>query len=145
MLEFLGWGLILFPGILFFGQIISSVNFGLAQKLGIQENPNETDTLPQRAEKYAAYWDVIVLGWMPLSGVLMVMNHHSWPLLSFFSAAIYFDTAGREAAKYLCFKHEGLRLGTARQQSFFFATYFIMGAIALFVMMVSLSQLLSSP
>ena len=79
---FIGWILIVFPGILFIGQIISSVNFSLAQKLGMQENPKETDPLLQRAEKYTAYWDLVTLGWLPLSGILMVINNSAWPLLS---------------------------------------------------------------
>ena len=106
----LGWFLIIFPGILIVGQIISSVNFSLAQKLGLQEDPDETDSLLQRAERYTAYWDLITLVWLPLSGVLMVLNVPAWPLVSFFGGAIYIDTAGREAAKILCFKHEGIEL-----------------------------------
>jgi len=106
-----GWLLIIFPGILFIGQIISSVNF-------------------TRAEKYTAYWDLVVLGWLPLSGILMVINNPVWPLVAFFGSAIYLDTAGREAAKILSFKHEGIRIGSTKQQRFFFATYIIMAVIS---------------
>lgn len=63
--QLIGWFLIIFPGILFLGQIISSVNFALAQRLGLQENPGETDLLLQRAEKYVAYWDLVTMGWLP--------------------------------------------------------------------------------
>ena len=108
---FLGWVLIIFPGIIFVGQIISSVNFSLAQKLGLQEDPDEAAPLLQRAEKYTAYWDLVTLGWLPISGVLMVINCSVWPLVALFGGAIYLDTAGREAAKVLSFKHEGVRIG----------------------------------
>lgn len=137
MQQFIGWLLIIFPGILFIGQIISSVNFPLAQRIGLQEDPKETDTLLQRAEKYVAYWDLVTMGWLPLAGILMVMNNSAWPLVAFFGGAIYFDTAGREAAKILSFKHEGIRIGSKKQQRFFFSTYIIMALISIIVLVYS--------
>jgi hypothetical protein len=138
---FIGWLLIIFPGILFVGQIISSVNFSLAQKLGLQEDPEKTDPLLQRAEKYTAYWDLVTLGWLPLSGILMVINNSAWPLLAFFSGAIYLDAAGREAAKILSFKHEGIRIGAIKQQRIFFSTYIIMVTLAIVVLAYSLTEI----
>lgn len=137
----LGWILIIFPGILFIGQVISSVNFSLAQKLGLQENPMESDALLQRAEKYTAYWDLLTLGWLPLSGVLMVMNISIWPVFAFFGGAVYLDAAGREAAKILSFKHEGVRIGASLQQRLFFSTYFIMAVLAIVALAYSVMQL----
>jgi len=141
MQQFLGWILIIFPGILYIGQIISSINFSLAQKLGLQENPKESDPLLHRAEKYVAYWDLVTLGWMPLSGILMVVNNSAWPLLAFFSGAIYLDAAGREAAKILSFKHEGIRIGAARQQRIFFSTYIVMIILAIITLAYSLREI----
>ena len=133
----LGWLLIIFPGILYVGQLISSVNFSLAQKLGLQETPDETDRLLQRAEKYTAYWDLVTLIWMPLSGVLMVVNSPAWPLFALFAGAIFIDSAGREAVKILSFKHEGVRIGAPKQQRLFFATYYIMLALGIVVVVYS--------
>jgi len=138
---FIGWLLVIFPGILFVGQIISAVNFSLAQKLGLQEDPKETDPLLQRAEKYTAYWDLVTLGWLPLSGILMVMNISVWPLFAFFSGAIYLDAAGREAVKILSFKHEGIRIGATKQQRIFFSTYIVMAALAIVVLTYSLTEI----
>ncbi len=138
MQQLIGWLLIIFPGILFIGQIISSINFPLAQRIGLQEDPKETDALLQRAEKYVAYWDLVTMGWLPLSGILMVMNNSAWPFVAFFGSAIYFDTAGREAVKILSFKHEGIRIGSKKQQRFFFSTYIIMAVISIVVLTYSL-------
>jgi len=138
MQQFIGWLLIIFPGILFIGQLISSVNFSLAQRLGLQEDPNQSDPLLQRAEKYAAYWDLVTLGWLPFSGILMVMNNSAWPLVAFFGGAIYLDAAGREAAKILSFRHENIRIGSPKQQRYFFATYIAMALIAILVLAYSL-------
>jgi len=134
----LGWVLIIFPGILYSGQIISSINFSFAQKMGLQENPEETDLLLQRAEKYTAYWDLVTLVWLPISGVLMLINNSLWPIFALFGGAIYLDAAGREAAKILSFKHEGVRIGSPLQQRLFFSTYIIMAVLAIVVIVYSL-------
>lgn len=135
--------IIIFPGILFVVQIISSLNFSLALKLEIQESPEMTDKLLQRAEKYTAYWDVITLGWLPVSGILMIINHTLWPIIGLFGAAIYLDAAGREAARLLSYKHEGIRTGPERQHRVFFATYIIMAVIGLAVIVFSVGTLLN--
>ncbi len=131
----------IFPGILLIGQIISSIDFSLAQRLGLQENPNETDPLLQRAEQYTAYWDLATLVWMPLTGLLMVLNHPSWPWVGIVASAIYIDAAGREAAKILSFKHHGLRIGPAGQHRFFFSTFLIMALLGIIVLVYALNKL----
>jgi len=138
----LGWLLVIFPGILFIGQLISSLNFKLAQKLGLQEKPETADAILQRAERYTAYWDLVTLIWLPLSGVLMIINHSLWPVVSLIGGAIYFDASGREAAKILSFKHEGISTGTTKEQKLFFATYIIMTIVAVIVVIFSLDHLL---
>ena len=137
----LGWLLIIFPGALYAVQLISSVNFPLAQRLGLQEDPNEADLLLQRAEKYTAFWDLVTLLWMPVSGVLIVMNNTAWPLFALIGGAIYVDAAGREVAKILSLKHEGIRIGAPNQHRFFFSTYLIMGGLGVFVVVYSAGKL----
>lgn len=139
---FLGWLLIIFPGILYIGQIISSLNFQLAQKLGLQEKPEAADAILQRAERYTAYWDLVTLVWLPVSGILMILDLPLWPYVSLIGGAIYFDASGREAAKILSFKHEGINTGTAQEQKLFFATYIVMAIIGVVVMVYSLSNML---
>ncbi len=137
----LGWIMLIFPGILFAGQVISSINFSLAQKIGFQENPKHTDSLVQTSERYVAYWDLITMIWMPLSGILIIIGNPYWPILSLIAGAIYFDTSGREAAKMLSFKHEGIRVGPPTQHKFFFSTYFMMAILSVIVMLTALTKL----
>ena len=122
-------------------QVISSINFQLAQRLGIQENPEDTDKLLQRSERYTAYWDLVALGWLPFSGVLMIINHDWWPVVSLVGGAIYLDTAGREAVKNLSFRHEGIKVGSDKQQKVFFASYLVMAIIAVAVIAYSIASL----
>ena len=139
----IGWGLFIFGGALYLAQIISSVNFELAQRLGIQENPEYTDPILQRSERYTAYWDLVTLGWLPLAGVLMIMNHEWWPIVSLIGGAIYLDTSGREAAKNISLRHEGIKTGPDKQQRIFFASYIIMAVMAVILITYSVSALAS--
>jgi len=109
--------------------------------MGIQEKPEETDALLQRSERYTAYWDLVSLGWLPLAGVLMIANHGWWPIISLIGGAIYLDTAGREAMKNLSFRHEGIRVGTEKQQKTFFASYLVMAVMGIVLMVFSISSL----
>ena len=137
----IGWGLILSGGALYLAQIISSINFGLAQRLGIQEKPGVTASLLQRSERYTAYWDLVALIWLPLSGVLMIIDHEWWPVVGLIGGAIYFDASGREAAKYISLRHEGVKMGTEKQQRIFFSTYIVMAVIAISLIAYSINAL----
>ena len=139
----IGWGVLIIGGALYLAQVISSINFKLAQRLGIQEKPEVADPLLQRSERYTAYWDLVVLGWLPLAGILMIINHQWWPIMSLIGGAIYLDTSGREAAKNISFRHEGIKVGTDKQQRIFFASYIIMAVIAIVLITYSISALAS--
>jgi len=139
----IGWALLILGGALYFAQVISSVNFQLAQRLGIQEKPEITDPLLQRSERYTAYWDLLALVWLPLTGILMIINHEWWPIISLIGGAIYLDTSGREAAKNISFRHEGIKIGTYKQQRVFFASYIVMAVIAIALIAYSINSLVT--
>ncbi len=143
MQQLIGWVLIILGGSLYVAQVISSINFSLAQRLGLQEDPALSDPLLQRSEQYAAYWDLVTLIWLPLAGILMVIDHQWWPLFSLIGGAIYLDTSGREAAKSLSFKHQGLRMGGSCEQTVYFTTYIVMAFIAIVVIWYSISHVLT--
>lgn len=143
MQEIIGWGLLIMGGALYLAQVISSVNFQLAQRLGIQEKPEFTDKIFQRSERYTAYWDLLTLGWLPLSGVLMIINHEWWPIMSLIGGVIYLDASGREAAKNNSFRQEGIKVGSEKQKKLFFASYIVMAIIAIALILYSISTLVS--
>ena len=139
----IGWVLLLLGGFLYVAQVISSVNFRLAQRLGIQENPEETDSILQTAERFVAYWDLATLGWLPLAGLLMIIDHDWWPVVALVGGAIYFDASGREAAKIISLRKEGFRLGSIQQQRVFLSSYIIMAVTGLGLIVYSISNLLA--
>jgi len=144
MQAFIGWILLILGSILYIAQIISSINFNLAQRLGIQESAEHSDLLLQRSERYTAYWDLLTLLWLPLAGILMIFNHELWPIMSLIGGAIYLDSSGREAVKNISFRQEGVKTGTIKQQKIFFTSYIVMFILAIFVMAYSISHLTSS-
>jgi len=141
MQEITGWLLIIFGGSLYFAQIISSINFPLAQKLGLQEKSETSAPLLLRSERYTAYWDLLTLIWLPVAGYLMIINHYLWPILLLTGGAIYLDTVGREALKSLGFRHEGVKMGTAKEQRLFFLSYIVMMIMAIFAIIYSILHL----
>ena len=138
----LGWAYLILGGLLYVAQVISSVDFRLAQQLGIQESPEETDSILQTAERYTALWDLVTLGWLPLAGLLMILDSPYWPLAGLVGGAIYLDTSGREAAKIISFRKEGVRLGPEKQQKVFFASYIVMAFMGLVLIGYSVKELL---
>ncbi len=105
----------LFGWLLYVGQLISVVNFPLAQRHGLQEPPEQTDPLYSRLELYAARWDVLCLWILPLTGVLILLEHPWWPYAALIGGAIFVDAGGRETAKVLGLRKEGVRSGSSRQ------------------------------
>lgn len=139
----IGWTFLLLGSFLYIAQVISSINFKLAQRLGIQESPEETDSILQTAERFTAYWDLVTLGWLPLAGLLMIIDHSWWPTVALVGGAIYLDASGREAAKITSLRKEGFRLGTKNQQRIFFGSYIVMAIIGLVLIGYSISNLVA--
>ena len=142
MQSIIGTLMLIFGGFLYIVQVISSLNFPLAQRLGIQEDPKATAPLLQRAERYTAYWDLLTLIWFPFAGLLMLLDHPLWTLMALAAGSIYLDAAGREAVKNLSFRHAGLATGTQQQQKGYFASYLVMAAFGVTAIFVALNTLI---
>ena len=138
----IGWTCLIPGALLYIAQLISSIDFKLAQQLGIQENPEETDSILQTAERYTAWWDLVTLGWLPLAGLLMILESPCWPVVGLVGGAIYFDTSGREAAKIISLRKEGIRLGTDQQQKIFMGSYVVMAMMGLALIGYSMNALI---
>jgi hypothetical protein len=80
---------ILYGALGWLGQLISGINCPMVQRLGLQESNEGTAPLFRRAEANTARWGSLVLWTLVASGVLMLMNHPWWPMLSLVAGAIY--------------------------------------------------------
>jgi len=88
-------------GFLYAGQVVSVVNLGLAQRLGLQERPDHVDLLPTSLEVWTARWDLLTLLGLPVDGILMLLDHSWWPYMAMIGGGLAADTGGREIVKYL--------------------------------------------
>lgn len=134
----LGIVCVLFGGFGWIGQMISGINYPLAQRLNLQEKSQGTDPLFRRAETNAARWDSLVLWALLLAGILMLADNQWWPLVSLIAGGIYLDGAGREVAKCISLRKGGIRIGDAKDlkvAAFFFS---LMVIVALWVIIYSL-------
>ncbi len=116
------------------GQLISGIDYPMAQRLGLQESDEGTDLLFRHAEANAARWDSLVLWTLVAAGVLMLIDHPWWPSLSLVAGGIYLDGAGRESAKYMSLHKSGVRIGTSKQvriAKIFFASMFLVALLVL--------------
>lgn len=109
--------------VLYAGQAISVVDFGLAQRLGLQEKPGEAEPLSSGLELWTARWDLLWLWTLPVAGILMLIDHSWWPYAALIGGGAYVDTGGREAAKVLALRQQGVRTGSRREYRLMMGTY----------------------
>lgn len=107
---------------LYVGQIISVVDFGVAQRLGLQEKPDHVDPVHSRLELWTARWDVCWLWTLPVAGILILINHPWWPGAAMIGGAAFVDAGGREAAKNLGLRGQGVRTGSPAERRLLMAT-----------------------
>ena len=111
------------------GQLISTVDFKLAQRLGLQEPAEDSDPLYSRLELQTARWDLAVLWTLPLAGVLMLTGATIWPYVALVAGGLTLDTGGREIAKVVGIKAHGLRVGGERANRLALRFLFVLAAI----------------
>ena len=110
-------------GFLFAGQVISTVNFPLAQRLGLQEKAENVNPLIGELERKAATWDCFALWLPPLAGLLMLLDHTAWPVACLIASGLYFDAGGREWAKIRGLMAHGVPVGNPRERKVIFGTF----------------------
>lgn len=134
-------GLFVVMGLLLAGQLLSIIDFEKAQRLGLQEKPEEVDPLVGRLEWGTALWGVLSLGTLPVAGILMLADHSWWPLAALIGGGVYFDTGGREAVKILALHRHGVRVGGPTQLRTFLVTYAVLTAVGCLAVVVGVAEL----
>jgi hypothetical protein len=122
-------------------QAVSAVDFARAQRLGFQEMPDNVDPLYGRLEHNTARWDLLTLWTLPLAGLLILLGLAWWPYLGLIGGGVYLDAGGREAAKVLALRAEGVRTGTALDQRLAIAVFGYMILAGLVMIVASLAAL----
>jgi hypothetical protein len=128
--------------LLYVGQIISMANFGLAQRLGLQESPENTDALYSCLERWTARWDLWWLWTLPAAGFLMLIDHWFWPYAAMIGGSAFIDAGGREAAKAFALREQGTRTGSPRESRVAVGTYIYLIATGVFSICIGLLEVI---
>ncbi|HEU5302313.1 MAG TPA: hypothetical protein VFW06_08780 [Acidimicrobiia bacterium] len=96
----------------FVGQLVSAIDFRLAQRLGLQESDEGTDRLYRHLELNTARLDLLVIWTLPLAGALMIADHSWWPWAALIAGGIHVDVGIREIGKGRSLAAEGIRVGS---------------------------------
>lgn len=139
----LGWVWVVLGGVLYLGQVISSVNFQLAQRLGLQEKPESADALAGKLELRTARWDVLALWTAPAAGVLMLVDHALWPVAALIAGAVYVDAGGREWAKIAGLRAHGVAVGSVRERALIYGTFCLLIAAGLAGVILGAAELIA--
>lgn len=103
-------------GLLYAGQLLSVLDFGLAQRLGLQERPAHVDPLSSHLELWTARFDILWLWTLPAAGLLMLLDHSWWPYAAMVGGGAFVDAGGRELSKVAGLREHGVRTGTPAEQ-----------------------------
>ena len=132
---------VLFGLVCFVGQLISVINFDLAQKLGLQEKNDATEPIYRQLELNTAKWDLVVLWTLPAAGVLMLVDHTWWPYLALVAGGVCVDTGGRETVKVLGLGKHGVKTGSDNETRLFFAFQGALCLIGVWCVAIALATL----
>jgi len=125
----------------FGGQLISVLDWPLAQRLGLQESQDHTDTLFRRLERNTAIWDLCSWWTLPVAGALMVTGHPWWPVVALLAGGVYMDTAGREWAKLSGLGSENVKTGEPKDARRRGAFFIVTAAIAVWAVVLAVMEI----
>ena len=128
--------------LIYVGQLVSVVNLSLAQRLGLQEQPDNIDPIYSRDAAGTARWDLVSMWTLPAAGILMLIDHSWWPYLALIGGSVFVDTGGRQAIKLLGYRREDVRVGTVqdvRRALGVYALFVIVGGVAITLAIIEVS------
>ncbi len=136
--------LFLLMWVVYLGQVVSVINLPLAQRLGLQEQPDTVDPVYARDAAGTARWDLLSMWTLPLAGLLMLLDSSWWPHLALIGGAVYVDTGGRQGIKLLGYRREGVRVGSSQAVDLAFGVYALFLVLGLLAIIVALFELARS-
>ena len=140
--DIVGWAWTTIGTLLYVGQVISTFNFPLAQRLGLQEKPENTEPLVARLELMAARWDILWLWTGPIAGVLLLVDHALWPAACLIAGGAYVDAGGREWGKVLGLDAQGVAIGSSGERLMIWGTFGFLILSGLAGITIALAELL---
>lgn len=126
--------------IVFIGQALSFFAPDIATKIGLNDPEEEMDRSLYVIETKANGLSDILTAWiLPLSGLLMILNHPSWSFLALIGSGIYVYFALLAVFSRMFLKREGFRVGSVPSEkvAYIFSVIWIIGAVAMIVLAIN--------
>ena len=115
------------------GQLFSALNPPLTPRRRAPDEPGGPDRLYRRLERSSALWDLFVIWTLPIAGALMLLDHSWWPFVALMAGGACAASGGREFAKMLSFRAEGVRIGGEGEVRLAFAFLGLWGVVGVIV------------
>ena len=121
------------------GQSLSFLSPRMAEKLGLSEPENEIDETLYVVETRAQGLVDMLLTWtLPLSGLLMILEHKLWPVLALTGGGIYLYFSGLIILQRVFLKQRGKKVGrpSAERSAYIFGFIWMLCALSMIVLAV---------
>ena len=115
------------------GQSLAALRPRLAPQQLARNELSVPDRLYRQLERNSALWDLFVIWTLPVAGVLMVFDHSWWPSVALVAGGACAASGGREFAKMLSFRNEGVRIGGEGEIRLAFTFLGLWGVVAVIV------------
>lgn len=123
--------------LVYIGQGLSFFAPNLATKIGLNSPEEEMDQTLYVIETKANGLSDILLTWIfPLSGLLMILDHHYWPYLALVGSGIYLYFALFTIFCRVFLKKLGKKVGSpsAEKTAYIFSAIWILSSIAMIIL-----------
>ena len=140
MITFIGIVVIVVGLLVWVGQSLSFLAPDIATKIGLNSPEEEMDQSLYIIETKANGLSDMLLTWIfPLSGLLMVVDHQSWPFLALVGSGIYIYFALLTIFSRVYLKKRGKMVGspTSEKVAYVFSIIWIISSVTMIALAVS--------
>jgi hypothetical protein len=139
MITLIGIIVIIAGMICWIGQSLSFFAPVIAVKLGLCEPENDMDHTLYIIETRAHGLTDILLTWiLPLSALLMLLNHPVWPILALVGGGVYLYFPGIIILHRVFLKKQGLKVGkpSAQAGTYIFGTIWLLSSVTMIALAI---------
>ncbi len=139
MITFIGIVVIVVGLLVWVGQSLSFLAPDIATKIGLNSPEEEMDQSLYIIETKANGLSDMLLTWIfPLSGLLMILDHKSWPFLALVGSGIYIYFALLTIFSRVFLKRRGKDVGSpsAEKTAYIFSAIWVLSATTMIVLAI---------
>ena len=108
------WGIVLtlLTLVAWVGQVIYAISPGLGARLGVGEATSDVDPIFYIDARGEAICDAMIIWTLPVAGILLILNNHTWIYFGLVGGGSYLYFVGRNVITRSMMLRQGIRIGT---------------------------------